>query len=346
MPRTRSLKWSELKIGILAVAALFIAAALILALGGEGGFFWQRYSLKVKFSNASGVQIGSPVRVAGVTKGAVRELQFIGKDVEMTLELNEDMRDKVRTTSRATIGAVSLLGEGAIDISASTTGESIPEWGYIPADPPPPQLADVTAQANKGITELTTLIEGVRAGKGTIGKLLTDEQVYAELRQLTSAAREVTDGLASGKGTLGQLLNNPESARQLEASMKNLTAITSKINAGEGSIGQLMNDPALAKNLTALTTNFETLSGNLNKGQGTMGKLLNEDALYQRLNAVTANLEVLTGKLNQGQGTMGQLMNDKQLYDNMNQTITEMRTLLANINKDPKKYLNVRLSIF
>ena len=71
MPRTRSLKWSELKIGIMAVVALLIAAALILALGGEGGFFWQRYNLKVKFPNAAGVQQGSPVRVAGVTVGAV-----------------------------------------------------------------------------------------------------------------------------------------------------------------------------------------------------------------------------------------------------------------------------------
>ena len=80
MPRTRSLKWSELKIGIMAVAALLIAAALILALGGEGGFFWQRYNLKVKFANAGGVQRGSPVRLVfsrtpleGVPAG-VREL--------------------------------------------------------------------------------------------------------------------------------------------------------------------------------------------------------------------------------------------------------------------------------
>jgi phospholipid/cholesterol/gamma-HCH transport system substrate-binding protein len=346
MPRTRSLKWSELKIGIMAVVALFIAAVLILALGGEGGFFWQRYNLKVKFANAAGVQKGSPVRVAGVTVGAVEDLQFIGSEVEMLLELHEDMRDKVRTSSRATIGSVSLLGEGAVDISASTAGQPIPDWGYVPSSAPPAQLADVTARANEGITQLTALITDMRAGKGTVGKLMTDEQLYSELRQLTAAARGVTEGLAQGKGTLGQLLNNPESARQLEASMKNLTAITDKINAGQGSIGQLMNDPTLAKNLTALTANFESISGSLNKGQGTMGKLLNDDALYQRLNAVTSNLEVLTNKLNQGQGTMGQLMNDKQLYDNMNQTITEMRTLLANINKDPKKYLNIRLSIF
>jgi len=346
MPRTRSLKWSELKIGVMAVVALLIAAALILALGGESGFFWQRYNLKIRFPNAGGVQEGSPVRVAGVTVGAVQTIRFVGSEVEMDLELHDEMRERVRTTSRATIGSVSLLGEGAVDISASTTGEPIPEWGYVPSDGLPPQLADVTAQANRGIAELTGLIADVRSGKGTVGKLMTDEELYAELRQFTAAARDVTEGLARGKGTLGQLINNPESARQLEASLKNLTAITNKINAGQGSIGQLMNDPALAKNLTEVTANFGSLSSKLNQGQGTMGQLMNNDSLYKRLDAVTTNLEQLTARLNQGQGTMGQLMNDKQLYDNMNRTITEIQQLLADIRKDPKKFLNLRMSIF
>jgi phospholipid/cholesterol/gamma-HCH transport system substrate-binding protein len=330
----------------MAVIAILIAAILIVALGGEGGFFWQRYNLKVKFANAAGVQQGSPVRVAGVTVGAVTELQFSGSDVEMTLELREDMQDRVRTTSRATIGSVSLLGEGAVDISASTSGEPIPEGGYVPADAPPAQLADVTAQANKGITELTALITDMRAGRGTVGKLMTDEQLYAELRQFTAAAREVTEGLRDGKGTLGQLLNNPETARQVEASMKNLAAITDKINNGQGTLGQLMNDPTLARNLEAVTANFQAISSRMNKGEGTMGKLMTDDALYQRLTAVTTNLEQLTAKLNQGQGTMGQLMNDKQLYENINRTVTEMQSLLADIRKDPRRYLSVRVSIF
>ena len=345
MPRTRSWKWSELKIGIVAVVAMLIAAALILALGGES-VFWQRYNLKVKFPNAGGVQEGSPVRVAGVTVGAVKEIRFVGSDVEMDLELRDNMQERVRTTSRASIGSVSLLGEGAVDISASTTGEPIPEWGYVPSDGLPPQLSDVTAQANKGISELTALITDIRSGKGTVGKLMTDEQLYVELRQFTTAAREVTDGLARGKGTLGQLLNNPESARQLEASLTNLNAITSKINAGQGSLGQLMNDPTLAKNLNEVTANFGSLSSRLNKGEGTMGQLLNNDSLYKRLDAVTTNLEQLTARLNSGQGTMGQLMNDKQLYDNMNRTITEMQQLLGDIRKDPKKFLTLRMSIF
>ena len=200
MPRTRSLKWSELKIGIMAVAALLIAATLIVALGGEGGFFWQRYNLKVKFPNAGGVQQGSPVRVAGVTVGAVTDIEFIGSEVDMVLELREDMQERVRTTSRATIGSVSLLGEGAVDISATTTGQPIPEWGYVPSDAPPPQLADVTAQANKGIAEITALMQDIRAGKGTVGKLMTDEQLYVELRQFTSAAARRDRRAAEGQG--------------------------------------------------------------------------------------------------------------------------------------------------
>ena len=53
MPRTRSLKWSELKIGIMAVVAILIAASLILTLSGVAGMWWQRYHLKVFKINIS-----------------------------------------------------------------------------------------------------------------------------------------------------------------------------------------------------------------------------------------------------------------------------------------------------
>ena len=127
MPRTRSLAWSELKIGVLAVIAIAIAAALIFTLGGEGGFFWERYALKVRFPNAASVKPGSPVRVAGVEVGSVTAMRFEGAEVELTFEIEESMRERVRTTSVASIGSISLLGEGAVDITARTDGTPIPD---------------------------------------------------------------------------------------------------------------------------------------------------------------------------------------------------------------------------
>jgi hypothetical protein len=39
-------------------------------------------------------------------------------------------------------------------------------------------------------------------------------------------------------------------------------------------------------------------------------------------------------------------MTDTSLHDNINKTLNEMQQLLAEIKKDPKKYLNLRMSIF
>jgi len=51
-------------------------------------------------------------------------------------------------------------------------------------------------------------------------------------------------------------------------------------------------------------------------------------------------------QLNAGEGTAGQLLKDKQLYDNMNKVVTELQGLVSDIRKDPKKYINVKVSIF
>ena len=137
MPRTRSLAWSELKIGLLTVFALATATMLIFLLSGEGGFFWQRYSLKTVFPNIAGLKPGAPVRVAGVEVGSVTEVQFVGDRVEVVMEISRDMQPRVTSTSMASLGSISLLGEAAVDLTASSQGTPIPEWGYVCRGRPP-----------------------------------------------------------------------------------------------------------------------------------------------------------------------------------------------------------------
>src|SRR4051812_40269300 len=172
MPRTRSLAWSELKVGLLTISALVLAAVMVFALNGSAGFSWQRYPLKVIFANIAGLNEGAQVRIAGVPVGTVREINFIGDKVEVTFELSKTMRPRVTTNSRAVLGAVSLLGESAVDISAASNGTPIPDWGYVPAGPIPASISDVTSSAQGGIQELTLLLQDIRAGKGTIGQLV------------------------------------------------------------------------------------------------------------------------------------------------------------------------------
>ena len=346
MPRTRSLAWAELKFGLIAVFALVMAGLLIFAVGGGAGFFWQNYPLKVQFPDVAGLMSGSPVRVAGMQVGAVTGVKLVPNGAEVSFTVKEDLRPVITDRSTAKIGSISLLGEGAVDIQAGPGGTPIPDWGYVPTGKPVPSIADLTAQAGTGITDVTKIIADLRAGKGTMGKLLTDESVYRDFDSLLSAADRVAKSVADGKGTMGKFANDPKVYDELNASVANLNAITTRLKNGEGSLGQLLNDPTFSKSLTSTTSNIETLTGKLNKGEGTAGKLLNDDALYKRLDSVTSRLDTVLQNLNSGEGTAGQLLHDKQLYENMNKTISEMNALIAEIRKDPKKYLNVKVSVF
>jgi len=346
MPRTRSLAWSELKIGIITIAAIAIAVTLIFLLTGARGFPWQRYSLKTRFSNAAGLKPGSPVRVAGVEVGSVQAVEFAGDEVDVTFQVNEAMRPRITSASVATLGSVSLLGESAVDITPATAGAPIPQGGYVPPGRTAAQLAEITDQANRGIEEMTGLLQDLRQGRGTVGKLMTDDRLYVELRRFVASAGDLTDGLRQGRGSLGALLSDSKTADALEGSLANIETLTRQITAGEGSLGRLMKDDSFSRTLTATTTNLETLTTRLNRGEGTVGKLMTDDALFGRLTSVSERFDQLLSRLNDGQGTAGQLLKDQQLYENMNAAVGEFRSLLAEIRKDPKRYLNVKVSIF
>ena len=264
--RTRSLAWSELKVGILTVVALVIVALTIFALTGNRGFFWQRYSLKSRFDNISGLKEGSPVRIAGVEVGSVTGVEFVGEKVDVTFRAQQDPSRAHHHRIDCQTGFHFAAGRKRGRPDARDLGHSIPEWGYVPQGRPTAALADVTDQASRGVEELTKLLQDVRAGRGTVGKLVTDDQLYTDLTRFVATAGDVTRGIQQGEGTLGKLAKDPKAAQALEASLTNLEAMTRQINSGEGSIGRLLKDETFSRTLTSATANLNELTAKVNRG--------------------------------------------------------------------------------
>lgn len=347
MPRTRSLAWSELKIGIIAVAALALATMLILAVGGgAGGLFGSTYTLTTRFDNVQGLKSGAVVRLAGVEVGTVEDIQFAGSEVEVLLEVSTDMQSRITTESRASIGSLSLLGEPIIEISPGSGGTPLGDGDVLPSERAAGQLSDVAESATQSLEQVSAILRDIRAGKGTVGRLFSDDVLYKEITAFVGAAQDVAAGLRDGQGTLGRLVKDPAAYQRLNASLENLQEMTRRISAGEGSLGRLLNDDALASSLTSAAGNFDRVTERLNSGDNTMGKLLTEQELYDRFNSLAARIDQLTASLNSGEGTAGRLLQDRQLYENMNAAASELRSLIGDIRKDPRKYLNVRVSIF
>lgn len=345
MPRTRSLAWSELKVGIAGVAALALLVLVVVAVGGSGGFFWQRYPLRTRFPDVQGLKAGGVVRLSGKEIGTVTAVEFAGREVEVKFEVLKDVRPLLTTESVATIGSISLLGESIVEIRPGQGGTPLNDNDYVKAAPAK-GFADLSAQASTGIDQLNQLITDVRGGRGTLGKIVTDDALYNEMQAFVASAANVTKSLEAGRGTLGGLAKDPAAYNALKASLENLQAMTARINSGQGTLGRLVNDDATGKALSGTMANTEQITGRLSKGEGTAGKLLTDQQLYERLNSMAGRVDQVVSGLEAGRGTAGQLLHDQQLYENMNKTVVELRALIEAIRKDPRKYLQVRVSIF
>ena len=345
MPRTRSILWSQLKLGIVGVIALALLVAVVLAVGGQGGFAWERYPLKTQFRSVGGLTTGAVVRLNGMEVGQVTAVEFSGAAIDVTMELSEDVRHLVTTDSVATLGSLSLLGDPIVDLSAATTGTVVPDWGYVRSGGSGGAFGGLSA-ASDTLESANQMLADIRAGQGTIGQLITNDALYRDIDRFVQSATEVTTALNRGEGTVGALMRDPAAARALKASLQNLQTATERLQSGTGPLSRLLNDDAMGQSLAGAVSGLEDVTARMRRGDGTVGRLLNDREMYDRFTNVATRVDTLVANLEAGQGTAGQLLRDRQLYENMNRAVTELRDLFSDIRKDPKKYLNVRVSIF
>src|SRR6202011_1315460 len=63
------------------------------------------------------------------------------------------------------------------------------------------------------------LITGVKQGKGTLGKLLTDDQAYTHLNAVLTRVDKTVAGIQAGNGTLGKLVASDEMYEKVDTSL-------------------------------------------------------------------------------------------------------------------------------
>ena len=75
------------------------------------------------------------------------------------------------------------------------------------------------------------------------------DTTVGKARELLTNANAVVLDVRAGKGTVGKLLTDDTLFREATGSMTNLHQILIKINDGQGSIGQLINDDSILRNV-------------------------------------------------------------------------------------------------
>jgi phospholipid/cholesterol/gamma-HCH transport system substrate-binding protein len=161
-----------------------------------------------------------------------------------------------------------------------------------------------------GISELTTKADSITRSVNAITTALEQQLVaqggIRDLRNTIGATNRLVTEFAAIAS---------EQSRQLSATMTSLRRATTAI------------DPA---KVDSTVSNLRTASANMAE-------------MSAQLKATSGKLDVIIAKVDSGNGTAAKLLNDPGVYNDVRTLLARMDSLVADIKKNPKRYINVKI---
>ncbi|MBM3760688.1 MAG: MCE family protein [Acidobacteria bacterium] len=354
---SKKTSWAQLKVGLLAIAAFMLLVALTFYITSSTNMFESRSKVYAYLDTSGGLLKNAPVRLNGMLVGKVTDIALSGESkpnriIKVTLEIDDKMLASIPSDSKVSIGAENLLGAKLVAIKKGAGSTPVAKGGELPSGSTP-ELDDIQQQASQTIAVLQNILtkaEGivgqVEAGKGTIGKLLVDEELYNRFLNITREVERLSAALNQGKGTMGKLLSDESLYNDVRKTLGRMDQIVADIQSGQGTAGKLLKDDSVYLEAKASIVELKTLLADVNAGKGTAGQLLKSDALAKQISATIGRVDMMLDKVNKGEGSLGQLLVNPSLYENLNGTAVEMKGLMKDFRANPKKFLRIKLALF
>lgn len=281
----------EIIVGVFMLAVLAVLVYFTLIISGVDMFDGKsRVPITVCFQDVGGLKKSDSVMLRGMIVGSVSGMHLADPMIKVILNIEEKI--KFREGYRISVNSGSLLGGNYLLIEEGS-GAELPEGTELQGDTP-----------NNWMRDLGSIVAKLR--EATAGDQL--KNTLANLEEATDSVKELVNRVQAGKGTLGKLFSEDATLYDdLTKTVENLRSVTTKLDAGENSLGRLINDDGgVYSDLRDSIANLKSISGRLEKGEGTIGKLLSADeTVYNDLQETMGRIKNVAVRIDEGQGTIG-----------------------------------------
>lgn len=321
---------------ILAGTAIILAATLWVKQADIGR---DRATVSARFRDVGGVRVGTPVVIRGVRAGRIEAMEL--KDsvfvvarmtLDPTAELPVDPVVLLNESSlfgewQATITSRNAVGRDADvlrQLSETSRDDEVLPGATLP------DIARLTAVAGRIAGDVATVAERVQVA--------FDDQAARELRSSVRSFSELSTILAQ---TVREQSNNMTTVsadvrvgvQSLVKSAELLRDVAERVDSStaRGEVHQIVADAGeAARQLRETGRRLAVISEQLGRSQ-------------VRLESFLATSDSIAQKIHSGSGSLGLLVNDPTLYRNADSAMRQLNLLLADVQKNPRKYVNLRI---
>ena len=312
---------TEFKVGLLVCVAIGLIVYASVRIGDWYDRQNQSTSYFALMQNASGLQTGSPVRIAGVKAGQVKSVGIAGGEAKVILDIYK--AHPLFEDARVTLRTIGILGDSYLELSTGTPEiRQLEEGEQIPFVGTQQNLDSLVAGVSDIITNVRAVTQRLSNSLGTPEaerKLITIldnmAQTSENLSQITGTTNARIDNIlanvASLSGTLARIASDQEgnintTLTELAGLSQELRALVSENRSDlRGIVENIATFSAsLSQEGPVIAENISTFSQSLAEDVPVITGALAEDvpvitgALAEDVPAISGNLREVFGEQN------------------------------------------------
>lgn len=277
-------RYYQRSVGLLILLTLGVLFAMLWTANRQVDFFSQTYRLHGFLDNVRNIRKTTPVTLAGLKIGEVRDLTITDYNrIRIELILDREYQLRIRADSFARV-KTDLLGNARVEIDMGTPGQ--------------PMLPDGADIAFLRATDLDALLQQAQEQLAQVAAILTNVKILtAELQKPEGALL----------GTLGALARMTEEfSVRMAGFLQRIDVVLRDATELSGQLSPVLRDLTLMSGeMHRVAADLATVSERVRRGRGVLGGLTDSDSPLSRdvetstrkLRAVLTGLEALTGQL-------------------------------------------------
>jgi phospholipid/cholesterol/gamma-HCH transport system substrate-binding protein len=314
----RRLVWRDLKVGLIALAAIVGLSLSILLFARVGALHGDTTTLYVAVGDATGVLPGTDVWVSGKKVGIVEDVHLRPVTTERAHRLAIHTRilnqwvHLIRKDSYVDIRpAGNLIGSPVVYLKVGSAGS------------PPVQSGDTVFERPHG--KFKPLIVQITS-------------VAADVGRLTDSANRMFALFNDSRNSLGSFQRR--GVPQIQAASAALSRINRQSRFGSGTLG-LASQENVGARISRLFAQLDSIQLLLREGRGSFGRFRRDSTLGRNITHLRAEADSLQLLLSNPAGPVSKMRSDSALAREMSRARAQLDSLMADLKKHPMKYIRL-----
>ena len=292
-------------VGVFVFVGVAIFIVTVLTLGSQHNTFEKSTTVRAFFENVNGLQKGNNVWFSGVKVGTIRKVNLKENgQVEVEISIEDVSVKFIPKDVKAKLSSDGLIGNKIIEIYGGTSkGAKIEEGDVVGSDKllSTDAMMNTLSKNNDNILAITSdfklISSRIAAGKGSVGKLLTDETMVDQLNATTNILKRASENLEKLSVNVSAYTAKLNNKGSLANDLVSDTVIFTKLRA---TVSQLQN---VADSSQAVIANLKTTGNIVNNGLNNKntpaGMLLNDEQSANKIKTTLQNLQSASKKLDE-----------------------------------------------